>query len=69
MEIDTNRTGAFYKIMIWIQTITTMPFVHFVYCDIQSIKVNKWVNREKNLHPAEKSINLGYHNGGTCYAM
>ena len=32
-------------------TIIVTPFVHFVYYDIQLTKMNKQVNKEKNLGP------------------
>ena len=41
MEIDTDRTGASYKIIMWIQTIIITLFVHFVYYDIQLTKINQ----------------------------
>ena len=39
METDTDRTGKFYKIIIQIAIVTS--FVHFVYYDIELIKMNK----------------------------
>ena len=48
METGIDRTGAFYKIIIWIGTIITTLFVHFIYYDIQLTKMSKQVNREKN---------------------
>ena len=47
METVTDRTGAFYKIIIRIQTIIVTLFVPFVYYDIQLTKMNKQVNKEK----------------------
>ena len=47
METGTDRTGAFYRIMISIQTIIVTPFVPFVCYDIQLTKLNKQVNKEK----------------------
>ena len=41
METGTDRTAAFYKIKIWVQTIIVTPFVHFVYYEIQLTKMNK----------------------------
>ena len=41
METGTDRTGAFYKVIIWMQTIIVTLFVHFVYYDIQLAKMNK----------------------------
>ena len=35
MEIGTDRAGAFYKILIWIQTIIVTTLDHFVYYDVQ----------------------------------
>ena len=50
METDTDRTGAFYEIIILIQTIIDTLFVHFVYYDIQLTNMNKQLNKEKKLH-------------------
>ena len=47
LETGTDRTGAFYEIIIWIQTIIVMAFVYFVYYDIQLTKMNKQVNKEQ----------------------
>ena len=44
-----------------------MPFVHFVYYDIQLTKMNKQVTKEKKLGSQWKPINQGYHNGEICY--
>ena len=67
METDTDRTGVFYKIIIWIKTIIPTLVVHFVCYDIQLTKMVKQVNKEKKLPFEGKSINLGYCNGGTRY--
>ena len=68
METSTVRTGAFYKIIIWVQTIIVTPFVHLFYYDIQLAEMNKQVNKEeKKLDSKWKSINLGYCNDRTCY--
>ena len=48
METSLDRTGAFYKIIIWIQTITVTPFVPFINYDVQLTKMNKQVNKEKS---------------------
>ena len=39
-ENQHRQNMAFYKIIIWIQTIIFMLFVHFVYYDIQLTKMN-----------------------------
>ena len=41
MGTGTGRTGEFYEIIIWIQTIIVMPFTYFVYYDIELTKMNK----------------------------
>ena len=55
METGTDRTGAFYRIVISIQTIIVTPFVPFVCYDIQLTKLNKEVNKEKNIRPHMKA--------------
>ena len=35
METGTDRTGAFYKIILWMLSIIVTLFAHFVYYDIQ----------------------------------
>ena len=40
MLTSTDRTGVFYKIIIWMQTIIVTPFP-FVYYVIQLTKINK----------------------------
>ena len=67
METGTDRTGAFYEIIIWIQTIIVMAFVYFVYYDIQLTKMNKQVNKEQKIISKWKPRNLDYCNGRTCY--
>ena len=56
METGTDRTGAFYKIMISIQTIIVTPFVPFVCYDIQLTKLNKQVNKEKKIRLRVKAF-------------
>ena len=61
METGTDKTGAFYKIIIGIQTIIVMPFVHFVYYDIQLTKMNRLVNKEEKICSKQKSIKVILH--------
>ena len=64
-----ETVGAFYKIVIWIQTMIVIPSVHLVYYGIYLTKMNKQVNKEKKLGSKWKPINLGYCFGGTCYVL
>ena len=62
VNINGNRhrcgTGALYKIMIWINAIVVTQFVHFVHFDVQLTKMNKPVNKEKEIRLQVK-VKLG----------
>ena len=45
METGTDRTGAFYKIILWMLSIIVTLFAHFVYYDIQ---LTLWYSVNKN---------------------
>ena len=36
-----DKTGAFHKIIIWLQTIIVTPFVPLAYYDIELTKISK----------------------------